>query len=77
MDKERKDVRNKLSHIRNKQEFESIMDKIILSKREKDVLTMRYINKMSFVEIGDKIGLSEARVIQVHKDILDAVKSII
>ena len=42
----------------------------ILDERERAILQLRYVESRPFHEVGDRLGLSESRVCQIHKRIL-------
>jgi RNA polymerase sigma factor FliA len=44
-----------------------------LSSRDKEIVQMRYFKAMPFHEIGAKMNLSESRVCQLHKRILNSL----
>jgi len=47
----------------------------VLPKREQLILALYYTEFLSLKEIGDVIGLTEARVSQLHRQLLDKLKS--
>jgi RNA polymerase sigma factor for flagellar operon FliA len=44
-----------------------------LSSRDKEIVDMRYFKAMPFHEIGKTMNLSESRVCQLHKRILNSL----
>lgn len=48
-----------------------------LSRRELQVLHMYYVMGYNLIEIGEKIGVGEARVCQIRKTILEKIASVL
>ncbi|GHS90439.1 DNA-directed RNA polymerase sigma-70 factor [Planctomycetales bacterium] len=46
-----------------------------LNSDQKKVLTMYYYDELNMKEIGDLLGLSESRVCQIHKQVMDLLRS--
>lgn len=45
-----------------------------LTSLEKGVLKLRYVGDMSLGDIGDRYGLSDSRISQIHADILERLR---
>ena len=63
-------TRKSLKEIKTINEFESLLQKYILTEDEKKILRMYYVNGKSFAYIGDIMGYSESGVKYKHNQIL-------
>lgn len=70
MDKENARTRKGLKSIGSVQDFESLLEKTMLSEEEKDILRMHYHEQRTLSYIADSLGMSEASVKKKHKKIL-------
>lgn len=76
MNKERRNTRNKLKQIESIKDFDSLLDNLKTSDENKDILRMIYCKEMSFIEIGEILGLSEQTIKYRHKKLLIKLKDI-
>lgn len=70
MDKEKFEVKERLRNIVTVSEFEDLIDQIMLSDEEKQILRMIYKDKKTISYIADTIGLSERSVKKKHSKAL-------
>lgn len=70
-------TKHKLKQIPTKLEFNSLIDSLVLSDKEKQLLCMYYIEKKDFGYIADVLGYSKAGVIKMHQKILKRVEALI
>ena len=54
--------------------FNELLDAVILSEQEKQLMQLHYIDKQDFRFIGDKLGLSESSVKRKHREILRTIE---
>lgn len=72
-----KNVRNKLKEIPTKKELEDLIDKLILSDDERNVILMHYRDKKPLSYIADIIGVTKSSVNKKHKSALLKISKII
>ena len=70
-------TRKKLKQIPTKIEFNSLLDGIILSEKEKQLMQMFYIEQKDFDYIADVLGYTKAGVIKMHQRILKRIEALI
>lgn len=70
-------TRRKLQAIKLKSDFLTLIEKVILSEEEKQILIMHYIDHKDFSYIGDTLGYAERSVIHKHRKILYKLKGVI
>lgn len=70
MDKENARTRKGLKSIGSVQDFESLLERTMLSEEEKNILRMHYHEQRTLSYIADNLGMSEASVKKKHKKIL-------
>lgn len=70
MDKENAKTRRRLKQIETIEQFENILNKIMLSNEERMILTLHYKEQKSLTYIADELGMSEATVKRKHKKLL-------
>lgn len=73
MDRENAETRRKLKSIDTIQEFEDILNNVMLSEEDKKILVLHYKEQKNMQYIADELGLSEITVIKKHKNILKRV----
>lgn len=71
-----KTTRNKLKEIPTKKELEDLVDKLILSDDERDVILMHYRDKKPLSYIADIIGITKSSVNKKHKSALLKISKI-
>lgn len=71
------DTKRKLKSIFIKQDMMDILDKVLLSERERQVAVMFYIEKKQMMDIADELMVSEATVLKDHAKILDKISEVL
>ncbi len=64
------ETRRYLRQIADVAAFNELLDAVILSKQEKQLMQLHYLDKHDFCYIGDKLGLSESSAKRKHREIL-------
>lgn len=67
----RKEARAKIKSISLKQEFYDLLDKVVLSERDRSIMVKFYIEKKQMGEIAEELGVSEPTVLKCHANVLD------
>ena len=62
--------RGKLREITNVKDFENLLEQIMLSEEEKQILWMHYKEEKSLLYIADTLGMSETTIKKKHRKIL-------
>lgn len=70
-------TKHKLKQIPTKMEFNSLLDSIILSDKEKQLMQMFYVEQKDLDFIADTMGYSKAGVIKMHQRILKRIEALI
>lgn len=70
MDKANSETRKKLREITNVKDFENLLEQIMLSEEEKQILWMHYKEEKSLLYIADTLGMSETTIKKKHRKIL-------
>jgi DNA-directed RNA polymerase specialized sigma subunit len=60
-----------------KSEFICLLDRLMLSDTEKQIMELLYIKHKSMVEIANNLGYSEAGIVKAHQRILKKISKII
>lgn len=76
MDNINKITRNKLKEIPTKKELEDLVDKLILSDDERNIILMHYRDKKPLSYIADIIGITKSSVNKKHKSALLKISKI-
>lgn len=71
MNKEHKEVRDKLKSISTYKTFYQILEGVILTEEEKKLIEMFYLENKSLDIIADELKLSKTTVSRKHKKILN------
>lgn len=69
-------TRNKLKEIPTKKELEDLVDKLILSDDERNIILMHYRDKKPLSYIADIIGITKSSVNKKHKSALLKISKI-
>lgn len=69
-------TRDKLKEIPTKKELEDLVDKLILSDDERNIILMHYRDKKSLSYIADIIGITKSSVNKKHKSALLKISKI-
>lgn len=59
---------------RNPLILSELIESFPLLKKEKNILTLRYIKNLSWDEIPDIVHLSKSRVMQLHKNCINTLE---
>lgn len=70
MNKESMKTRNKLKDICSVRDLESLMNEVVLSEEEKQILMLHYREQKTLLYIADILGMSEATIKRKHKRLL-------
>lgn len=73
----RLETKRKLKSISIKQDMLDILDKVLLSERERQVAVMFYIEKKQMMDIADELMVSEPTVLKDHAKILDKLSEVL
>ena len=76
MDNINKITRDKLKEIPTKKELEDLVDKLILSDDERNIILMHYRDKKPLSYIADIIGITKSSVNKKHKSALLKISKI-
>ena len=68
------ETRQYLRRISDVAAFNEVINAVILSEQEKQLMQLHYIDKQDFRFIGDKLGLSESSVKRKHREILRTIE---
>ena len=68
------ETRRYLRRISDVAAFNEVINAVILSEQEKQLMQLHYIDKQDFRFIGDKLGLSESSVKRKHREILRTIE---
>lgn len=68
------ETRRYLRQISDVAAFNEIINAVILSEQEKQLMQLHYIDKQDFRFIGDTLGLSESSVKRKHREILRTIE---
>lgn len=67
-------TKHKLLKIHDRELFESIMNRAMLSTKDKDIMRMHYIEDYDFYYIADELGYSRSGIQKRHQKILEEIK---
>lgn len=70
MDKKKKEIKDRLRNMTTVSEFEEVLNNLILSEEEKQILRLLYREKKTVSYIADILGMSESSVKKKHSKIL-------
>lgn len=70
-------TRHKLKGIFSSDAFYSILDMVVLSDTEKEILRLWYLKGLTFMQISEKLGYSERTIKKKHGDALKKIKKIL
>ncbi len=75
MNKEKKEIRDRIKNMTTVAEFEDLINKILISDEEKEILRMMYKEKKTYAYIADMLGLSVSAVKKKHSNLLMKIGS--
>lgn len=70
MNKENAKTRDRIKQIETIEQFENLLNKLILSDEERNILILHYKEQKPLVYIADVLGMSESTVKRKHKKLL-------
>lgn len=76
MDKKNARARKQLKQIGTVKDFEELLQALMLSEEEKQLLRLHYKEKKSLQYIADAMCMSEANVKKIHRKILSKVSEL-
>lgn len=71
------DTRRKIRGITEVSTFNELVEKAMLPPKYKELLIMFYVEDMSFIEIGDKLGVEEITAKNWHRKALKKLGKLI
>lgn len=77
MDSVTKSTRSKLKDISSISTFNHLLDKLVLSAEERDILILIYVEKKQLSYIADYYGYSEATIKKKHKSMLKKITKVL
>lgn len=77
MNEETKRARNKLKKIETEKEYNEIIESLVLSETEKEILRLHYKEQKEFSYIADELGMAEVTVWKKHANILKKIIKVI
>lgn len=75
MNQQNLETKHKIQRINSVKDFNTMLDSVILSSEEKQILQMHYIEKKPLSYIGDTLGMSDATIKRKHRKILNRLSS--
>lgn len=70
------EVKHKIKE-ESKSDFLNMLDELMLSEQEEQMMKMYYIKKLTMMQIADELGYSEIGIIKMHNRILNKIAKII
>ena len=70
-------TKNKIKQIGSKIEFNTLLDNIILSDTERQMMQLYYIERKDFEYIADSLGYTKAGIQKMHQRILKRIEALI
>lgn len=70
MDKKTARARKGLKNIETVEDFENVLEQIMMSEEEKVLLRLHYKDNKTLAYIADELGMSEANVKKIHRKLL-------
>lgn len=71
------ELKHKVKNINRKTDFNSLLEESMLSKIEKKMMVMYYLENKQINYIADELGYSEQGIIKMHKRILNKLESLL
>lgn len=59
---------------KDKFEFESLIDRMMLTEEERQMMNMYYIKHKTFYQIADELGYSEIGIAKMHQRIIKKIR---
>lgn len=70
-------TKHKIQSIGSKMKFNELMDELILSDTEKQLMQMFYVEKKDMNYIADTLGYSKQGIIKMHRRILKRIEDLL
>lgn len=70
-------TRKKLQSIPTKLEFNALLDSIVLSDKEKQMMQLYYVERKDFDYIADELGYTKSGILRMHKRVLKRIEALI
>ena len=70
-------IKKKVQKIGKKSDFNEILENSLLNDREKEMMTMYYIERKDMDSIADIMGYSKAGIIKMHKRCLNKIETLL
>jgi len=70
-------TRRKLQSIPTKLEFNALLDSIVLSDKEKQMMQLYYVERKDFDCIADELGYTKSGILRMHKRVLKRIEALI
>ena len=70
-------LKKKVQKIGKKSDFNEILENSLLNDREKEMMTMYYIERKDMDYIADIMGYSKAGIIKMHKRCLNKIETLL
>lgn len=77
MDTKRRKVRCYVKEMPGVADYRAILAQVKLTAIERRVCDLRYLDGLSLMEIGDRLGYSESGVKRIHRHILEKISSVL
>lgn len=77
MNNDTKSARNELKNISNISTFNSLLDNLMLSDEDKDIMKLIYVKKKNLSYIADTFGYSESTIKNRHKKVLKLITNLL
>lgn len=77
MDSDTKFVMSKLKGIRNVSTFNALLEELMLSDEDKEILTLIYVKKKPLSYIADIYGYSEITIKKKHRSMLKKITNVL
>lgn len=71
MNQQNLETKHKIQRINSVKDFNTMLDSVVLSSEEKQILQMHYIEQKPLSYIGDILGMSDATIKRKHRKILN------
>lgn len=75
MNQQNLETKHKIQRINSVKDFNTMLDSVVLSSEEKQILQMHYIEQKPLSYIGDILGMSDATIKCKHRKILNRLSS--
>lgn len=77
MNEETKKARSKLKEVETEKEYNEIIESVVLSEVEKEILRLHYKEQKEFSYIAGELGMAEITVWKKHAKILKKIVKVL